>query len=105
MPRAALRRHFPPVRRRRFDRLVIELSVELGEAVPRFPLWIFVHEQGLDPERLGRDELLGLCDGPLQRFLADRGRALPPRAERRLARRLARFDPRHPAPEEIFARL
>jgi len=96
----------PPVPRRRgFDRLVVELSVELGEAVPRFPLWTFLREEGHDPEQLGRGEILSLLHGPLQRFLDRRGLALPPRGEIRLRRRLGRFDPRQPAPEEIFSRL
>jgi len=95
----------PAPQRRGFDRLVVELSVEVGEAVPRFPLWTFLHEEGHDPERLGRREILALLRGPLQRFLHDRGLALPPRGEIRLHRRLGRFDPRQPAPEEIFARL
>jgi len=95
----------PAPRRRGFDRLVVELSVEIGEAVPRFPLWIFVHQEGHDPERLGRREILALLRGPLQRFLRRCGLALPPRGEIRLRRRLGRFDPRHPAPEEIFSRL
>jgi hypothetical protein len=73
--------------------------------VPRWALWTALREAGCDPERLGRDELLAFCDAGLPGFVAGLGLALEPRAERRLRRRLARFDPRYPAPEEVFARL
>ena len=93
------------MRRRRFDHLAIELSLAVDRAVPRFALWTALHEGGADPEQLSRDAALAFCDAPLDRFLAGLGLALPAPARRRLRRRVARFDPRHPAPEEIFARL
>ena len=93
------------MRRRRFDHLVTELSVEVGAPVPRFALWHALHEQGHDPERLSRDAVLAFCDGPLQRFLGGLGLVLPHARTRRLRRRVARFDPRYPAPEEVFARF
>jgi hypothetical protein len=93
------------VRRRRFDHLAAELSVALDRLVPRFALWHALRDAGCDPEQLGRDEALAFCDAALPRFLAGLGLALDPRAARRLRRRVERFDPRYPAPEEVFARL
>jgi hypothetical protein len=93
------------VGRRRFDYLVIEISVALGVRVPRYALWLFLHECGLDPEDLGRGDVEAFFDGHLERFLADRDEALGPRARRRLARRCLAFDPRHPTPEEFMERL
>jgi hypothetical protein len=93
------------VRRRRFDHLVNELSVEVGRAVPRFALWTAFGDAGLAPEGISRDAILAFFDGPLDRFLRAHGMAITERAERRLRRRIARYDPVYPSPEEIFARL
>lgn len=93
------------MRRRRFDHLAVELSVEVGRAVPRWALWNAMHEQGLDPEDLSAPAALAFCDGPLDAFLRDQGLRLGRRHARRLRRRVARYDPSHPSPEELFARL
>ncbi len=93
------------MRRRRFDHLVQELSLALDLAVPRFALWTALRDAGFDPEELSRDGALAFIDGPAHRFLADLGLRLAARSERRLRRRLARFDPSYPPPEEVFARL
>jgi hypothetical protein len=93
------------VRRRRFDHLWAELSVELGRLVPRYPLWLALHEFGLDPERLAVQDLLRFWDGPLPAFLRAHGLFLPPRRARSLRRRVARFDPSLPTPYERFAAL
>jgi hypothetical protein len=93
------------VRRRRFDHLAVELSVEVGRAVPRWALWTALRDHGHDPEELSADAAVSFCDGALQGFLHTQGMTLQPRRARRLRRRVARYDPRHPAPEEIFARF
>ncbi len=93
------------MRRRRFDHLAQELSLALDLAVPRFGLWTALRDAGFDPEELTRDGALAFSDGPLHRFLAGLGLRLAARPERRLRRRLARFDPSYPLPEEIFARI
>jgi hypothetical protein len=93
------------VRRRGFDHLACELSVELGQLVPRYRLWTAVSDAGWDPSRLGREDALAFCDAELPRFLAGLGLQLGERGARRLRRRVAGFDPRYPAPEEVFARL
>lgn len=91
--------------RRRFDHLVLELSLILGRALPRYPLWLRLHEAGFDPEELSRDELLAFCGPPLEHFLEERGLALPLRQQRRLARAIDRFDPSLTTPEEHLERL
>ncbi len=93
------------MRRRRFDHLHVELSLAVDRRILRFALWTALQERGADPESLSREEVLDFCDGPLDAFLADCGLHLDERRARRLRRRLARFDPAYPAPEEVFARL
>ncbi len=91
--------------RRRFDHLVLELSEALGRSVPRFALWMSVHEAGYDPERLSRDEASAFCEEALPVFLAERGLHLPRHRQRRLARSVRHFDPTLASPEEHFERF
>jgi hypothetical protein len=91
--------------RRRFEHLVVELSLELDALVPRYRLWLALHEQGLDPDALTREDLLAFCAGPIDGFLRAHGLRLRDRARRRLLATLARFDPRHPTPYERVARI
>lgn len=91
--------------RRRFDHLFLEVSLAIEAPAPRYALWLGLHDLGWDPDALTREQAAAFCDGPLRRLLAERGIALAPRAERRLRRAVARFDPRVTTPEEHFARL
>ena len=91
--------------RRRFDNLHIELSVELRVAVPRFDLWMELHECNIDPEHLTHEGAMAFCDGPLESFLHSSGLSLPPRKLRRLSRKIERFDPTVLTPYERFAAL
>lgn len=91
--------------KRRFDHLWIELSLAVGRAVPRFPLWIALRERGADPEDLARGEAVAFCREGLGAFLEAQGLALEARAGERLTRRVARFEARHPTPEERLAAL
>lgn len=91
--------------RRRFDHLWIEISVAVDSAIPRYELWLWLRERGLDPEHLSRDEVIALCDGPVQRYLRRRGWHLGSRRGRRLQRAVARFDPTIPTPEERLEAL
>ena len=59
---------------------MIEVSLATGERVPRYALWLKLHERGSNPEELTRNAAMAFCDGPLQTFLADRGLRPPPRA-------------------------
>lgn len=91
--------------RRRFDHLFVEVSLAVDALVPRYALWLHLHELGWDPDALTRDQAAAFCDGPLRGFLAERGFRLSQRAARRLRRSVERYDPRVRAPEEHFARL
>jgi hypothetical protein len=91
--------------RRRFDNLHVELSVALGVAVPRFELWMELHECNIDPERLSQEEAIAFCGGPLESYLRRCGLSLRPRALRRLCRKVRRYDPAVPTPYDRFAAL
>jgi hypothetical protein len=91
--------------RRRFDHLVLEISLAVGELIPRYPLWLRLHELGWNPERLSPQATIAFCGAPLTRFLADHGLALSGRARRRLERNLRRYDPAIPTPYERMARI
>jgi len=91
-------------RRRGFDRLLVELSLAVGTALPRYPLWLALHEAGLDPEALGPADAPQVCETVVPAFLAARGLRLRDHQGHRLRRTLERFDPRFPPPEERFAR-
>lgn len=93
------------MRRRSFDHLHAELSVEIGTLVPRYALWVSVREAGLDPDRLESGHLARFVDERLARFLAEEGLALPTRRLQRLRRRLVRFDPSVPTPYETMERI
>jgi hypothetical protein len=94
------------VGRRRFDHLHLELSLAVGERLPRYALWLAVHDAGLDPERLSRDDALDFLQDGAPGFLARRALRVPRgRTGRRLRRNVARFDPALPTPEERFASL
>jgi len=93
------------VTRKLFNHLFVELSVSVGRRVPRYALWLELHDLGWNPETLQVSEALAFCDGPMERFLSERGLKISPRARHRLRKGLARFDPTHPLPQEIFERL
>jgi hypothetical protein len=91
--------------RRRFDRLVQELSVALDRWVARYPLWQAAHAAGYDPERWTAPEVERFCLLVLPGWLRRNGYALSEPRLAKIARTLARFDPSYLTPEEHFARL
>jgi hypothetical protein len=93
------------VGRRRFDHLFIEISLAVDALVPRYALWLRIHELGFDPDSLSGEQATALCDGPLRSFLSECGFWLSPRAEGRVRRAVEGFDPRVQTPEEHLARL
>lgn len=94
-----------PVNRKLFNHLFVELSVSIGKRIPRYALWLELHDRGWNPESLQVTEALAFCDGPMEAFLNDRGMKISGRARKRLRRDLANFDPSRPLPQEIFERL
>jgi len=93
------------MKRRRFDRLVVELSVLLDRWVARFALWQAVRDAGYDPESWSGSEAERFCTVDLPRWLRHQGHTVPEARLARLARNVARFDPALLTPEEHFARL
>ena len=87
--------------RRRFDHLATELSVTVGQRVPRHALWIAAEAH------LGSGaELARFCDEALAPLLREWRIAAPAsRESARLRRELARFDPARRSPEEIVSAL
>jgi hypothetical protein len=93
------------MQRRRFDRLVLELTLALDRPLPRFALWQAVHDAGLDPERWSGAEAERFCRLELPRWLRHRGYGLSDARVAKIARTLARFDPTQLCAEDHFARL
>ena len=91
--------------RRRFDHLFVEICLAVERRVPRYQLWLELHDLGCDPEDLTRRTALAFCEGPLQSFLSERGLHLSQPSARRLRRAVRRFDPTVPTPEEQLARI
>ena len=91
--------------RRRFDRLVLELSLALDRSLPRFSLWQAVHAAGFDPEAWSAADAQRFCTLELPRWLRNQGFSIPESRVERIARTVARFDPTQLLPEEHFARL
>jgi len=89
--------------RRRFEHLFVELSMLLGRLVPRFRLWLYLRENGADPESLTRHDVLGFCDSGLVPFLSAEGLSLSRRQQRKLRRGVAAFDPALSSPAELLS--
>ncbi len=88
--------------RRRFDHLVAEISVAAGVRIPRYELWLWIHQHGCNPEAMTARTSVAFCGRPLARFLAERDLELSPRARRRLLRAVSRYNPDVPSPEELL---
>jgi hypothetical protein len=89
-----------PRSRRGFDHLVVELSLAVGQPVPRYPLWLRLAGLGIDPERLDVAAASTFCAEPLELFLAEYSLYLAPRELERVRRRVRAFDPEQPTPYE-----
>jgi hypothetical protein len=100
-----LSRQRRPRQRRGFDLLFTEISVAVGSCIPRYPLWLRLHELGYDPERLDREAVTSFCGEPLEGFLFEYGVLLPRRELLRVRRRVSLFDPDTPTPYERMAAL
>ena len=85
-----------------FNYLFVELSISVGVRLPRYALWLQLHDLGLDPEHLRLVDALAFCDGPAETFLADRGHTLSRRDHRKLRKSMARFDPIRATSEDLL---
>jgi len=90
------------VTRRMFDHLFAEISVAAGIRLPRYALWLEIHSLGWNPDAMTATQAVAFVDSAAPSFLERQGLALAPRAERRLRRMVAQFDPDHPTPYERF---
>ena len=79
--------------RRRFDHLFVELSLACGELVPRFRLWLFLQENGAQPDDLSRSDALAFCKHGTAIFLAQECLQITRWQRYRLLRRIAAFEP------------
>lgn len=91
--------------RRRFEHLIVELSVAAGSTVPRYPLWILLGEQFGSPEHLPRAAAVAFCDLHLDDFLSEQHLSISPPAKRRLRRAISRFDARQATPYEWMEKM
>jgi hypothetical protein len=88
------------MQRRYFEHLYNEICVAVNRRVSRYDLWLLVWDGGGDPDDLTRSQARDFVENRLSALLLEEGTSLRPRARRRLERRILRFDPRHPTPEE-----
>jgi hypothetical protein len=86
--------------RRYFEHLYCEICVAVERRISRYDLWLLMWDNGGDPYELTREQARSFVDHNLSALLAEQSCALSPRARNRLERRILRFDPRHPTPEE-----
>lgn len=93
------------MQRRRFDHLVLEISLAANRNLPRYRLWLTLKELGMDPDRLTRKSAIEFCERGLPEFLAHHGCGLSPRRIRGLMRSVARYDPARLTPAERVAQI
>lgn len=91
--------------KRYFEHVYSEISVAAGRRVSRYDLWLAIWSAGEDPDDLNQKQVRCFLDSELDDFLREEGLALAPRARKRLEKRLLRFNPDYPTPEECFSRL
>jgi hypothetical protein len=86
--------------RRTFEHLYSEICVAVDRRISRYALWLLVWENGADPDDMTGEQAQNIVDHHLTDLLKEEGVSLEGRPRRRLARRILRFDPRYPTPEE-----
>ena len=89
--------------RRYYEYLYKEISVAAKHRISGYGLWLLIWEAGGDPDDLSRDQVRVFVEQHLSALLAEEGCRLDRRARARLEKRLLRFDPRFPTPEERLA--
>lgn len=91
--------------RRRFEHLVMELSLAVEQTIPRYRLWLRLHDFGWDPENLELEHAVAFCKGPLKIFLAESGLQMSARASRHMRKEVGRFDPNILTPYDRMAEM
>ena len=89
--------------RRYYEYLFTEISVTVEHRISGYGLWLLIWESGGDPDDLTREQVRVFVDRHLSALLSEEGCRLDRRARARLEKRLLRFDPRYPTPEERLA--
>ncbi len=93
------------MQRRYFEHLYNEICVAVDHRISRYDLWLRVWDGGGDPDELTHPQARSFLENNLSVLLAEEGTSLSNRALRRLEKRILRFDPHHPTPEEWLASL
>lgn len=93
------------MQRRYFEHLYKEICVAVNRRISRYDLWLQVWDGSGDPDDLNREGAHDFVDHHLSSLLAEEGIHLGDRPRRRLERRILRFDPTHPTPEEWLGRV
>lgn len=90
------------MQRRYFEFIHAETCLALKRRIPRYDLWLAVWDSGGDPDDLSPEQARLFVARGLRPLIAEESAPLTPRARRRLERRILRFDPRFPTPEELL---
>jgi hypothetical protein len=72
---------------------VVELSRAVEQTIPRYRLWLRLHDFGWDPEDLKLEQAVAFCKGPMKLFLTESGLEMSARANRHMRKEVGRFDP------------
>ena len=88
------------MQRRYFEHLYSEICVAVNRRISRYDLWLRVGDGGGDPDELTHPQARYFVENDLSQLLVEEGTSLSSRARRRLEKRILRFDPDHPTPEE-----
>lgn len=91
--------------RRYFEHLYCEICVAVNRRISRYDLWLLMWDNGGDPDELTREQARNFIENNLSGLLSEQSCTLSPQARNRLERRILRFDPRHPTPEEWLGSL
>ncbi len=91
--------------RRYFEHLYTEICVAVDRRISRYDLWLRLWDDGGDPDELTPLQARYFVENNLSSLLAEQSCTLSGRDRNRLERRILRFDPRHPTPEEWLGSL
>jgi hypothetical protein len=93
------------MRQRYFEHVYTEICVAVDHRISRYNLWLLVRESGGDPDELTHPQARHFVENNLSGILTEEGMSLSRRGRRQLERRILRFDPHHPTPEEWLTKI